>query len=176
MIFEKIINLIRSIKQDDVKTVKKAVTEQDRQQSKNKIYGTRGRIEIPELNIGVPLYGTESGGAQEVIDRQDSAVYLRWPGQIAIADHSSQANFSNLNLAKPGHTKAYIVTRDSRTPYICYQTQVGHIRIESGRNTLYDNNWEPVFAKNHDGLTMYTCIKKSAPNVMDVRLVYWKQI
>lgn len=30
------------------------------------IYGTYGRLEIPDLNIGVPLNGVESGSAQQV--------------------------------------------------------------------------------------------------------------
>ena len=143
---------------------------------KEKVYGTRGRLEIPELNISVPLNGTESGGAQKVIDREDSAVYLIWPNNITIADHCHQANFSNLNKSVPGRTKAYIVTPDSKKGYVCYKTQVGHIKIGGTSNVLYDHNWEAVYKKNQGGLTMYTCIEKSAPDVMDVRLTYWKPI
>ena len=167
-------------KKPDNKTEQKAELKQKQQADpepvKEIVYGTRGRIEIPELNISVPLNGTESGGAQEVIDREDSAVYLIWPNNITIADHCHQANFSNLNKAIPGRTKAYIVTPDSKKGYFCYKTQVGHIKIGATSNTLYDQNWEAVYEKNGGGLTMYTCIERSAPDVMDVRLTYWKPI
>ena len=61
------------------------------------VYGTYGRLEIPDLNISIPLNGIELGPAQKVIDLEDSAIYLKWPNQVVIADHCHQANFSNLN-------------------------------------------------------------------------------
>ena len=61
---------------------------------KPKTYGTYGRLEIPELQISVPVYKTENGNAQAICDKKDSAVYLNWGNQFAIVDHCDQANFS----------------------------------------------------------------------------------
>lgn len=141
------------------------------------VYGTYGRLEIPDLSISIPLNGVESGSAQQVIDMEDSAVYLNWPNQTVIADHCHQANFSNLNRAIQGHTKAFIASDpDSKKWLVCCKTQVGHIRIGEKSNSLFDHDWNPVYHSNSGGLTMYTCIEKSAPDVMDVRLTYWKTL
>ena len=140
------------------------------------VYGTYGRLEIPDLNISVPLYGVESGSAQQVVDLEDSAAYLKWPEQITIVDHCQQGNFANLNKAIPGQTKAFIVEPDLKKTYVCYQTQIGHIKIGTTSNVLFDKDWIPVYKSNAGGLTMYTCIEKSSQNVMDVRVTYWKPI
>lgn len=141
------------------------------------VYGTYGRLEIPDLNISIPLNGIELGPAQKVIDLEDSAIYLKWPNQVVIADHCHQANFSNLNKAIPGHTKAYIATDPENKKWlVCCKTQVGHIKIGEKSNALFDHDWIPVYQNNSSGFTMYTCIQKSAPDVMDVRLTYWMEI
>ncbi len=137
-------------------------------------YGTHGRLIIPDLNISVPLNGIELGSAQHVIDLEDSAVYLKWPNQIVIADHCTQANFSNLKKAVPGRTKALIVTPDSKEEFACCRKQIGHIRIGQSSNALYDRDWIPVYKTNSGRLTMYTCISRSAPDVVDVWLTYWR--
>ena len=139
-------------------------------------YGTHGRLEIPDLAISVPLNGIECGPAQKVIDLEDSAIYLNWPNQTVIADHCHQGNFSNLNQAIPGQTKAFILEPDSKKSFVCYQTQIGHIKIGEKSNILFDHDWIPVYKSNVGGLTMYTCIEKSSANVMDVRVTYWKEI
>lgn len=144
---------------------------------KLKVYGSSGRLEIPELDISVPLYDTSVGSAQRIVDNLDSAVYLRWGnGQIAIADHSNQANFSNLEHAKAGESKAFIDSGTSRVQYVCYRSQVGHIKTDVGGNSIFDEAWNPVFWQNAGGLTIYTCIHRSAPNIMDIRLTYWKPV
>ena len=136
-------------------------------------YGSQGRLEIPELAIGVPLYDTTTGSAQKIVDDENSAAYLFWGDQIAIADHSSQANFNNLNNAVPSRTTAYIVRPGRTERYVCAQTQIGHIKIGSSGNQIYDCKWRPVYQQNRGRLTIYTCIQKSAQDVMDVRLTYW---
>lgn len=146
-------------------------------QLKPKVYGNRGRLEIPSLNISVPLYDTSVGSAQRIVDNQDSAVILRWVSQYAIADHSSQSNFQNLNYAKPGITTMSIETKTAKDEYKCVKTQVGHIKIGSvGGNTIYDENWQPPNNQNQGGICIYTCIHKSAPDVMDIRMTYWQPV
>lgn len=144
---------------------------------KVKVYGSQGRLEINELGISVPLYDTSRGDAQKLVDDVDSAAYLRWGTQVAVADHACQANFANLSRAVPGRTIAVIDRKTSQEQYMCYRTQVGHIRIIApGNNNIYDANWAPVKTQNAGGLTIYTCMGKSAEDVMDIRLTYWKKV
>lgn len=141
-----------------------------------KVYGSQGRLEIDELDIGVPLYDTANGDAQALIDNEESAAYLRWYGQVAIADHANQANFSNLSWAVPGKTVAVIDRKAAQDRFVCYRTQIGHIRIGArGSNQVFDEDWKPVHGQNNNGLTIYTCIGKPAKDVMDVRLTYWRR-
>ena len=141
-----------------------------------KVYGTHGRLEIPYLHISVPLYDASTGAdKQRVVDDADSAVYFRLGVQDVIADHASQANFQNLNMARIGMV-AIIDERDRQTSYRLVQTQVGHIRISPLGNSLFDQNWQRVSTQNAGGLCIYTCRGKSAENVMDVCLTYWQPL
>lgn len=139
-------------------------------------YGTHGRIEIPELNISVPLYDVVNGNSQLLCDNEDSAVFMRWGSQVAIADHCTQANFSNLNNVRVGKTIATIDQRDKQEHFRCVRSQVGHIRLSDGGNRIFDSNWVPAYSQNPGGLCIYTCIEKSARDVMDVRLTYWQPV
>lgn len=171
-----ILSRIKTFFQRKKKPTESAVIEiQEQPVEKPKVYGSSGRLEIPELGISVPLYNTSSGSAQAIVDSLDSAVYLRWGnGQIAIADHANQANFSNLEYAQVDKTRAFIDSGTSRVPYVCYRSQVGHIKTDVGGNSIFDEAWNPVFWQNAGGLTIYTCIHRSAPNIMDIRLTYWR--
>ena len=140
-----------------------------------KLYGDRGRLEIPDLDISVPLYDTYGKDSQKIVDTYNSAAYLHWGEQVAIADHASQANFIRLNQVREGITDAYIVNQGAREKYVCYQSQVGHIQTVNGKNQIYDAKWRSVFTQNTSGLTIYTCMQRSAPDVMDIRLTYWKK-
>lgn len=143
---------------------------------KSKVYGTYGRLEIPELQISVPVYKTQNGNSQKLCDDENSAVYLNWGNQFAIVDHCHQSNFSNLNKVKVGITTAIVDQKTSQKKYRCIKSQIGHIRISSGGNRLFDENWVPAYGQNPGGMTIYTCTTKSAPDVQDVRLTYWMPI
>lgn len=137
-----------------------------------KIYGTHGRIEIPSLRISIPLYNT-NGNAQEIVDKKNSAAYIQWKNQAAIVDHSGQDGFERLAKAIPNSTIAYIDQNGKREKYLCVKKQIGHIKL-GNKNQLVDANWKS--ADSNNGLVMYTCIKKSASDIMDVWLIYWKKI
>lgn len=141
-----------------------------------KVYGTHGRLEIQELNISVPLYDARGLASQRVVDNRNSAAFMRWQKQIAIADHCDQANFSNLNKVRAGSTTAVIDLRNTQERFICVSSQVGHIRLAESGNRIFDRNWNPANTQNEGGLCIYTCIEKSAPDVMDVRLTFWRPI
>ena len=143
---------------------------------KVKIYGTKGRVEIPDLHISVPLYDTSVGAAQQIVDNQNSAVYLHWPAQNAIADHASQANFSNLSNVIVGSTTMSIETPNNARYYRCVKSQVGHIKTTNGSNRIFDENWESPYIQNTGGICIYTCLGRSAPDIMDVRLTYWQPV
>lgn len=142
-----------------------------------KSYGTRGWLEIPELHIGVPLYDSMDKNKQEIVDDENSAIYMNWGTQQCIADHTYQNNFVNLSKAVVGKTIAIIDDGKDQRRYRCYSSQIGHIRIgPNGGNTLLDENWELVYPQNIGGISIYTCLQLSADDVMDVRLTFWKRI
>lgn len=141
-----------------------------------KVYGTHGRLEIPSLFISVPLYDSKGADNQRVVDNPNSAAYMHWQKQDAIADHASQASFSNLNMVKPGKTVATIDLRTRQEKYLCVNSQVGHIRISPNGNRIFDANWNSANFQNEGGLCIYTCMGKSAEDVMDIRLTYWRPI
>ena len=139
-----------------------------------KIYGTHGRIEIPSLSISLPLYEA-STNAQKIVDDKNSAAFIKWLDQDVIVDHSGQDGFERLEKAIPKSTIAYVVYNNGKSTerYICTKKQIGHIKTVGGKNKLLDSQWQHP---KSGCLLMYTCIKKSAPDVMDVWLIYWKRI
>lgn len=140
-----------------------------------KVYGTSGWLEIPELEIGVPLYDSRGGDKQAIVDAENSAIYMNWGTQQCIADHTYQSNFVNLNKAIVGKTVAFIDDGVNKRAYYCVSSQIGHIRIgRNGGNTLLDSSWVPVYAQNVGGICIYTCLRQSADDVMDVRLTFWQ--
>lgn len=140
---------------------------------KQKTYGTHGRIEIPALRISLPLYEAKNGNAQKIVDDKNSAAYINWRTQVAIVDHSGQDGFERLAKAQPGITIGYIDFQNRQEKILCVKKQVGHILLGE-KNKLVDANWKQ--ANSNGGIVMYTCIKKSAENVMDVWLTYWKKM
>lgn len=156
--------------------VEPAVKRAAPQQPVVKVYGTHGRLEIPSLFISVPLYDSRGADNQRVVDNPNSAAYMHWQKQDAIADHASQASFSNLNMVKPGKTVATIDLRNRQEKYLCVNSQIGHIRLSPNGNRIFDANWNSANFQNEGGLCIYTCIQRSSEDVMDVRLTYWQQI
>lgn len=144
----------------------------------NKIFGTHGRIEIPDLEIEIPLYDSEYGNAQSIVDRLDSAVFISHGQQGIIVDHVDQG-FKNLINVKPGITKAYIYYYDpelkdgSVEQYSCVCSQLGHIKKNISGNRLFDWSWKQAPDKNKDGLTIYTCLGNAIGDDQRVTLTYW---
>ena len=141
--------------------------------NRKKEYGDAGLLDIPSLKIRVPLYYSGEKSAQEITDDSNSAACLLWGGLTVIADHSHQGTFSMLNLAKEGKTVAVIDDGRTQKEYLCSSSQVGHLTLSEYGNELYDAEWAEVFGQNDGGLCIYTCIAKSARDVMDVRLTFW---
>lgn len=142
-----------------------------------KVYGTSGWLEIPDLEIGVSLYDSRDKDKQEIVDDDNSAIYMNWGTQQCIADHTYQSNFVNLNKAVVGKTIAIIDDGTNQRRYRCYSSQIGHIRIgPNGGNTLLDENWVLVYPQNIGGICIYTCLQLASDDVMDVRLTFWERI
>lgn len=141
---------------------------------------TIDKIMIPELAINVPVYWKKEGtNGQDIVDAPNSAVIFKWTKSCdlkVIADHSSQSNFRNLNRAKVNETEAYLDLDKRRIKHRCIVSEVGHIKTVNGRNFLFGEDWLSIYPKHHDGICIYTCIKRSAPDVMDVRLTFWKEV
>ena len=133
-------------------------------------------LKIPTLAIKVPVYDRVSGSGQDIIDRTDSAVRFKQGPLTIICDHCDQANFTRLNAAVPEHTRAFIINGFfKRERYICTGSEIGHIIISEAGNRLYDSQWRHVY-QTHKGLCIYTCMRKSADDVMDVRLTFWERL
>ena len=135
-----------------------------------KIYGDYGRIEIPDLQISLPLY-KGNDNPQAVVDRKNAAAFLQWENQNVIVDHTGQDGFERLENAIPYKTIAYIDFGSRKERYICTKKQIGHILIGT-KNKIRDANY--IFPQS-PSLIIYTCKGLSQPNVMDIWLTYWKR-
>jgi hypothetical protein len=93
---------------------------------------------------------------------------MKGNGYTLIMDHSGQDGFERLSKAVPYKTIAYL----NKDAYICINKQVGHIYL-GPPNRLVDENWQSI---KYDSLILYTCLQKSAENIMDVQLTYWKKL
>ena len=127
---------------------------------------------IPSLFIFVSLY---EGNGQDIVDASNSAAIWGYKDLTLIADHNNQSNFANLNKVKPNKTKLYVLGQN-RKHYICDRSEVGYIVTENGHNRLYNAAYKPVYQTEQSGLVVYTCIVRSAPNVMDIRLTHWREV
>ena len=131
---------------------------------------------IPSLFIIVPLYRRKYGeNGQDIVDRPKSAAIWNWGNLTVIADHVHQENFFNLNKSVPGKTVLYIYDKGIKR-YICDSSEIGFTRQEGSQNVLYDSKERSVYFLNLDGLMIYTCIKRTSPEVLTVRLTHWKEI
>ena len=159
----------------------------------DKMLGSYGRLEIPDLSISVPLYSAEGKDAQKIVDATNSAAIFGLGKQTVIADHVHQSNFQNLIRVQPGKTKAFIHTTDRITryvcilsfvrttdgkkqSYICILSQLGHIQKSEVGNRLYDWEGTPARDKNENGLTIYTCLGPSVDDIQKVTITYWKKV
>ena len=131
-------------------------------------------LAIPKLLIAVPVEERMFGNGQDILDKENLAVSFHWNKLMVIADHNHQSNFKNLNKAKEG-TKAYLIDKKKIEMYVCDSTQVGHITLSPHGNRLYDSEYMPVHLVFDSGLCIYTCIEKSADDIMDVRLTHWRK-
>lgn len=153
-----------------------AIDPEIKQEEKPIVYGSHGRLEIPTLNISIPLYEASGSTSQKVVDDQDSAAFIRYGTQNIIADHVSQANFSNLIKSRPGKTVANITYEDGTSEkYLCMVSQIGHIKPgENNKNNhMFDWRWTPIRGKNPGGLTIYTCMGYAHDGIQDVTITYW---
>lgn len=129
------------------------------------------RLTIPTLFISLPCEERKQGNGQNIMDRPNCAVCWKWGNLTVIADHSQQG-FNRINRAIVGRTRAYY----ARKGYICDVSEIGHIYITNEGNRLYRADGCPVNKAWAGGLCLYTCISKSAPNKVDVRLTHWRAL
>lgn len=133
-----------------------------------------GYLLIPSLRIGVPAY--EGPNRQEIIDRPDSAVLIRWGDMLVIADHNGQAGFSRLNQAKVGKTKAFVWSGGKCVIYQCDRSEIGSIQLSEGGNRLFMADQTPAHIGMTRGLCIYTCYGKAVENIQPVRLTHWARL
>lgn len=111
-------------------------------------HGFAGRLIIPDLGINVACFNSKS---QSTVDREDSAALFKKGEATIIGDHKNQG-FDALYNATVG-LKAYIVTPNGRTQYICTSVFDGH---NTGKE-LTDNNYNTIYKHNKGGIILYTC-------------------
>ena len=111
-------------------------------------HGFAGRLIIPDLGINVACFNSKS---QSTVDKEDSAVLFKKGEATIIGDHKNQG-FDALYNATVG-LKAYIVTPNGRTQYICTDVFDGH---NTGKD-LTDNDYNTIYKHNKGGIILYTC-------------------
>lgn len=138
-----------------------------------------GHLTIYGLKIFVPLY-SDDANTQKIVDRPNSAVAIKTPNFLLVADHCNQSNFINIRNAKPLETMAVIRTGSIFKPkierYICTKMQIGRT-IKTDKNRLYDAQNHLVVNRKDIDLCIYTC--KTTPNdkgVTEVYLTYWRKV
>lgn len=121
--------------------------------------GAAGRLRIPQYDISIPLYASQS---QSTVDAFDSAAYFPFNGIMVIGDHWNQNGFSAIRNM-PAGTRVYIDNPDGTT------SQYTVTWSGSGTNTstqlLFPDG--SVVDGRYGSLVLYTC--KS--NWQDVALV-----
>lgn len=139
--------------------------------------GVENRVEIPGLGIEVGLQRKEAGiSAQEIVDADDTAVLLSWPGQNAIVDHNTQA-FRNLIAATPGKTVAYVTENGEMKAYVCVAVHIGKILDDGGdppSRIIVDSTGQDVRFANQGGLCLYSCLGKTENGTTAITLTYWQ--
>ena len=115
-------------------------------------YGSGGSLYIPTVQIQVPAYLTPGGSkGQEITDRADSAASLTSFNKPVIADHKNQG-FEQIKSCLPATTRAFLLTEDTVTEYICSA-------ICTGTNTehdILDSSGVSIDDRKAD-LVLYTC-------------------
>ena len=167
--FSKKFQISSILKKATISSTKKSKSK-EKTKTEKKEYGDYGRIEIPDLQISIPLYRGKDD-PQGVVDRKNAAAFLEWKDQNVIVDHTGQDGFEKLEKAVPSQTLAYIDFGFKKERYMCTRKQIGHLLL-GDTNKIRDANY--VFPKS-PGLIIYTCKGLSAPNVMDIWLTYWKR-
>lgn len=133
--------------------------------------GTHGRFYIDDLFIDVAIYDVPGGAeAQEIIDAEDSAVFMPFGVQDCIGDHAHQGNFTAIRNVVPGETIARVEYLGVVTEFVC--TAVFHDG-QNIRSTLIDGNGNDVKTMNEGGLVTYTCNNDAGDSVT---IAYWTQI
>ena len=139
-------------------------------------YGNLGRLEIPTLGINVAVSDTEFGDQQSLVDAEDSAAYLHWYSQDAIADHRSQ-EFSNLPSAVPGKTVAYLLNENGAKSYVCVYKGDATVTYKDGhKSSIVDDEGRSALSANEGGICMYTCNGQLEGSELNVTITYWQPI
>lgn len=130
--------------------------------------GTAGAFVIPGLKYSVPLYYTKEETAQEICDKENSAVMLLWEYAPIIADHESQG-FSVIKKLKPGQI-CYIQKGKDLAPYLCIKIDQNGVNLDG---IILSSDGTILFDLPRDMLVLYTCndISESITNVLLVRIV-----
>ena len=138
--------------------------------SENVTEGDAGMLLIDDVGIRVPLFLTdvveEPDYTQKVVDRENSAAYIKYKDVYIIADHVGQ-DFSNLSNVKPG-TKAVIKNGDTKETYECVELIKGRNNVDM----IEDINGTKITELAKDRLAMYTC----ADTWEDILLTLWDKV
>lgn len=121
--------------------------------------GAAGRLRIPQYNISIPLYASQS---QSTVDAVNSAAYFPFNGVMVIGDHWNQNGFSSVRNMAVG-TRVYIDNPDGSTS--SYSVTWSGSGTNTATQLLFQDG--SVVDGRYGELVLYTC--KS--NWQDVALV-----
>lgn len=135
------------------------------------IYGSKGVLLIPSIQVTVPLYEGDVYDnpveTQAIVDAENSAAMFDFEGVKVIAEHVDQT-FGNLSKIKVGDT-AFVKQQDgSEEEFVC----TGNFLGKNVGSALTDVNGASVSKMIKDGVIMYTC----TDNWEDVTVTIWERV
>ena len=149
-------------------------------------YGTDGRLDIPDLDIHVPLNHPADGQTrQDVVDDPFSALIMDMGAQTAIIDHVVSGKMRHLCQTTLG-MQASIAQKDgSCSEFICVQVACGYLARRSPNDFrdayLYDGT--RVRELNAGGLCIMTCRMDQDPDELEkygadclVTYTFWQPV
>ena len=149
-------------------------------------YGTDGRLDIPDLDIHVPLNHPADGQTrQDVVDDPSSALIMDLGTQTVIVDHVTSGRMRYLCESKLGMVALIVQEDGSYREFTCMQVASGYLARRSQNEFrdafLYDGS--RVRDLNAGGLCIMTCRMDQDPDELEkygadclVTFTFWQPV
>lgn len=109
--------------------------------------GASGLWKIPDLHICVPIYTGTQAEYQDIVDKDDSALFAQYSIAYIIADHACSKTSYDTGLWRIDEfnigTKAYLVKKDGFYLYECYLLAVADTKNYPWRHSINEKILTP---------------------------------